>query len=350
MLRSLRRSTAGGQGHDIRLQATIPATCALRSAGNRIVLTGRTDAGEVIALALGGSASGLSVECNTPYAMSLDRVTTLFPRRTGRGAVAALPAAANDTTVARADDANDDAAFTIEVALAARDNRSGASAVAHRCAFSGTSGDAGCAVTGAADDVTAAPPRGVTRFALVSLMDGDSDAAVSGAVDLDEISRAGRRRGHSRRAAGTDEAGKACGARDRNRIAAGTACGYAPRARAEREFAVVDIGTILDETVLVASRAPDRISGGGILIMANAFKTPRIVPRATLALLSAAVLVPVVAWATDQNINLTATVPKFCKFNAVPTFSGLNNFSVASNAIGSSVRPSLNADDIQLES
>ena len=49
--------------------------------------------------------------------MSLDRVTTLFPRRTGRGAVAALPAAANDTTVARADDANDDAAFTIEVAL-----------------------------------------------------------------------------------------------------------------------------------------------------------------------------------------------------------------------------------------
>ena len=40
--------------------------------------------------------------------------------------------------------------------------------------------------------LTAAPPRGVTRFALVSLMDGDGDAAVSGAVDLDEISRAGR--------------------------------------------------------------------------------------------------------------------------------------------------------------
>jgi len=66
-------------------------------------------------------------------------------------------------------------------------------------------------------------------------------------------------------------------------------------------------------------------------------RRPLKLSRATLALVSAAALVPVVAWATDQNINLTANVPKFCQFNAVPTFSGLNNFSVSANSIGSSV-------------
>lgn len=189
---------SSGVGHEIRIQATIPATCALRSAGNRIVLTGSTDTGEVVAFALGALTNGLSVECNTPYAMNLDRVTTLFPRRNARGAVASLPPAANDTTVASAEAGqenagHDDSAFTIEVALAARDNPGGASAVAQRCAFSTVSGEGGCAVTGAADDVTAAPPRGLTRFALVAEGDAAGDVAVSDPVDLDEIARAGQR-------------------------------------------------------------------------------------------------------------------------------------------------------------
>ena len=69
--------------------------------------------------------------------------------------------------------------------------------------------------------------------------------------------------------------------------------------------------------------------------MANAFKTPRIVPRATLALLSAAVLVPVVAWAQSatQNIILNATVTPFCTFtSAAPVISNTTNITVVSAA------------------
>jgi hypothetical protein len=43
------------------------------------------------------------------------------------------------------------------------------------------------------------------------------------------------------------------------------------------------------------------------------------------------------AWATDQSINLSANVAKFCKFDSLPTFTGLNNISVVSNSIGTSV-------------
>lgn len=43
------------------------------------------------------------------------------------------------------------------------------------------------------------------------------------------------------------------------------------------------------------------------------------------------------ALAADQTINLTADVPKFCKFDAVPTFSALNNVSVGSASTSASV-------------
>lgn len=36
------------------------------------------------------------------------------------------------------------------------------------------------------------------------------------------------------------------------------------------------------------------------------------------------------AAAADQSINVTANVPKFCKFDAAPTFTGLNNVTVGS--------------------
>lgn len=58
--------------------------------------------------------------------------------------------------------------------------------------------------------------------------------------------------------------------------------------------------------------------------------------RALLAGLALAAC-PAVVMATDQNINLTADVPKFCKFDAVPTFGSLNNVSVGSASTSASV-------------
>ena len=58
--------------------------------------------------------------------------------------------------------------------------------------------------------------------------------------------------------------------------------------------------------------------------------------RAVLAGLALAAF-PAVVMATDQNINLTAAVPKFCKFNAVPTFGSLNNVTVGSSSTSASV-------------
>jgi hypothetical protein len=71
-------------------------------------------------------------------------------------------------------------------------------------------------------------------------------------------------------------------------------------------------------------------------MMAMTMKTGLILGGVALAL-------GAVAWpamkglAANQNINLSANVTKFCKFDAAPTFSGLNNISVASNSIGTSV-------------
>lgn len=53
--------------------------------------------------------------------------------------------------------------------------------------------------------------------------------------------------------------------------------------------------------------------------------------------LSAMAWPTVQGWATGQNINLSANVAKFCKFDSLPSFSGMNNISVASNSIGTSV-------------
>lgn len=47
--------------------------------------------------------------------------------------------------------------------------------------------------------------------------------------------------------------------------------------------------------------------------------------------------IPAVSWATDQTINLTANVPKFCKFDANPTIGSLNNVSVVSSSTSASV-------------
>lgn len=57
--------------------------------------------------------------------------------------------------------------------------------------------------------------------------------------------------------------------------------------------------------------------------------------RATLALVSAAALVPVVAWAqsASQDINLTASVTPFCTFtSAAPVISNATNITVVSAA------------------
>lgn len=45
---------------------------------------------------------------------------------------------------------------------------------------------------------------------------------------------------------------------------------------------------------------------------------------------------PAVAMAADQNINLTAEVPRFCKFDGVPQFGALTNFTVGSIGMASS--------------
>lgn len=61
--------------------------------------------------------------------------------------------------------------------------------------------------------------------------------------------------------------------------------------------------------------------------------------RTTRAILSglAVVVFPAVVLAADQSINVTAEVPKFCKFDSAPTFAGLNNVTVASASTSSSV-------------
>lgn len=59
--------------------------------------------------------------------------------------------------------------------------------------------------------------------------------------------------------------------------------------------------------------------------------------RTIFAALVLAALPAASALATDQNINLTAEVPKFCKFDAVPTFGSLGNVSVGSASTAASV-------------
>ena len=45
---------------------------------------------------------------------------------------------------------------------------------------------------------------------------------------------------------------------------------------------------------------------------------------------------PAVSWATDQNINLTASVQKFCKFDSVQPISGDVNIGSTSLGLGAS--------------
>jgi hypothetical protein len=44
-----------------------------------------------------------------------------------------------------------------------------------------------------------------------------------------------------------------------------------------------------------------------------------------VALLGGLAVIPAVAWSTDQNIDVTANVPKFCQFTSVPGFTGAIN-------------------------
>ncbi len=57
----------------------------------------------------------------------------------------------------------------------------------------------------------------------------------------------------------------------------------------------------------------------------------------------AVLALPTIAWATDQNINLTASVPKFCKFDSVQPISGDVNIGTTSLGIASSTVNILNA-------
>ena len=60
------------------------------------------------------------------------------------------------------------------------------------------------------------------------------------------------------------------------------------------------------------------------------------VKRIITGLLAVTVL-PSLALAADQTINLTANAPKFCKFDANPTFNNFDNFTVVSSSTSSSV-------------
>lgn len=62
-----------------------------------------------------------------------------------------------------------------------------------------------------------------------------------------------------------------------------------------------------------------------------------VIMRKTIAVGLTLAAVPAVSWATDQSINLTANVPKFCKFDASPTINSLNNVSVTSASPSASV-------------
>lgn len=182
---------SNGASQEIRIQATVPVFCTLRATGARLVISGRTDKGEPVALAV-GSPGGMNVECNTPYAMSLDRITTLYSRNL-RGGVASATGPANGNvaaSVAQELPQSDDRSFTVQVALASRFATPGSAAVEQQCAFAGGDDDAGCDVIGSAGDVTLAPPRGRAQFALVTLGDLD-ERTISDTVDLDEIASAG---------------------------------------------------------------------------------------------------------------------------------------------------------------
>jgi hypothetical protein len=165
-----------GVSQDIRLQATVPTSCLMRSNGtnSQILVTGQTDDGQPVAFAVAPSG-GMSVQCNTSYALSLKRITTVTP--SGRS-----PSAANgnaEKTLAQA--------LTIEVALAARNNGAGVTMVEQRCTFTGNEAETVCTIVGGADDVTVSPPRGRARFALITPGEAKDQPD---ALDLDELARA----------------------------------------------------------------------------------------------------------------------------------------------------------------
>ncbi|MCB1518991.1 MAG: hypothetical protein KDJ37_00275 [Hyphomicrobiaceae bacterium] len=59
--------------------------------------------------------------------------------------------------------------------------------------------------------------------------------------------------------------------------------------------------------------------------------------RRVIFALIAGLALPVAVSATDQSIELTANVAKFCKFDADPTIGSLNNMTVVSSSTSASV-------------
>lgn len=69
--------------HDVVMRMSVPASCRMSAVASQIRLTGASDDGVVIDTTLSGQG-GLTVDCNTPYAMTLARtpVYEALPRRT----------------------------------------------------------------------------------------------------------------------------------------------------------------------------------------------------------------------------------------------------------------------------
>lgn len=86
-----------GAGHEIRIVATVPPTCQLGQLGGaaRAVLSGRTDSGEAVNIEFTPS-TGFNIECNTAYALSLQRIgmpSPTVPRPSASAAGAQLAGA-----------------------------------------------------------------------------------------------------------------------------------------------------------------------------------------------------------------------------------------------------------------
>lgn len=73
-------SNSGAASHEIRIVATVPPTCQLGQlrGATRAVLSGRTDGGDAVHIEFNPS-TGFNVECNTPYALSLQRIGMPVP-------------------------------------------------------------------------------------------------------------------------------------------------------------------------------------------------------------------------------------------------------------------------------
>lgn len=190
------RAQSNGATQEIRLRATVPTICALKSRPRGGHLTGHTDDGHAVHIS--GSGRDVHVECNTPYHMSLHRVTTHYAPDAGRHAAASQDTGqdtgiARDASAARID--AEESAYAIEVSLASRSILTGSASLTQRCTFAMGMAEGDCALSDAAGG-DLPPPRGLARFAIVAPADDEATRAglvgsMFDAAEVDEMARAG---------------------------------------------------------------------------------------------------------------------------------------------------------------